>query len=63
MGGQYGDFYGASMFDFQAMRAGYLVAQGIDEDQAPDQIDSPEDLDNLYAALADHMKEEPDKWQ
>lgn len=50
------DFYGASMFDFQALRGAYLIKNGIDEEE--EQIESTEDLDDLYADLAKHINKE-----
>lgn len=49
------------MYDFQHVRAAYLTANGITDE--PEDIETADDLDNLYAGLAEHMREEPEQWQ
>ena len=53
MDGSNNDFYNASMFDFQDMRAVYCIRNGIDEDKRETTV---EDLDDMYAKIKpEHM--------
>lgn len=61
MGGTLDSFRDISMYDFQVTLEAYKVKNGFKE--SDDDITSQDDLDNLYAGLADNMKEHPEDWQ
>lgn len=61
MGGTLDDFRTASQSDFQVVLDAYKISSGYKEPD--DDITSTDDFDDLYAGLADNMKERPEDWQ
>lgn len=58
MGGDLREFSGASMFDYEVLLSAFRQKHGLSE---PD-ITSADDLDDLYAALGEQMKANPEAW-
>lgn len=48
------------MYEFQILLDVAKAKAGIDNDS---EIESSEDLDNLYARAAEKMQEDPSQWQ
>jgi len=57
MGGDLDRFRDISMYDFQAVLAAHKIKSGIREDE------EEVDLDDLYSALGESMKKNPNIWE